>query len=57
MENGGFTFFAICLASFISMLLGGFIMSSQWRGEMIERGLGLYCPTDGTFAFTGECSQ
>ena len=25
--------------------------------ELVERGYGLYCPSDGFFAFIGECNE
>ena len=29
--------------------------NSAWQGKVIDRGYGLYCPSDGNFAFVGEC--
>jgi hypothetical protein len=31
--------------------------NSNWQGKVIERGYGLYCPSDGAFAFVGECTD
>ena len=36
---------------------GGYIASNTLESQAIERGYALYCPTDGDFAWVGECEE
>ena len=36
-------------------LLGDAVKTAAVEKELLERGLALYCPKDGNFAFVGEC--
>lgn len=36
-------------------LVSAEVRYQRWEAKVIERGYGLYCPTDGEFAFVGEC--
>lgn len=45
----------------VSFLLTSFFFmsywtpTSYWQSQTIQRGYALYCPTDGKFAWIGEC--
>lgn len=47
--------------SLLSLFLGTFLTAAAMNGrtvfheELIDRGLALYCPQTGEFAFVGEC--
>ena len=52
-------FIGLFFGVFIDALLGSFnVHELSVRHEvLIEKGLGLYCPTDGQFALNGECDK
>jgi len=33
------------------------VTDSNWKHETVERGLALYCPNDGQWAWNGECGK
>jgi hypothetical protein len=33
------------------------INTVDWRSDLVTRGLAIYCPLDGNFAFIGECDK
>jgi hypothetical protein len=33
------------------------VEKAGWQKLMVERGLGLYCPKDGAWAWNGECKD
>lgn len=41
----------------VGMLSGIAVHRSDWRSETIQRGLAIYCPADGDWAWNGECDQ
>ena len=52
-----FAFCFVCLA--IGAVIGAEIVRSEtvYQRELIERGLALYCPHNGQFAWKGECDE
>ena len=36
-------------------VLFGNIVNSGWKTDSVDRGLAIYCPTDGEWAWVGEC--
>lgn len=42
------------LAAYIAL---GHFNAPDWQDEAIERGFALYCPSDGKFAWKGECAD
>jgi hypothetical protein len=49
--------FAALVGLTLGVVAGGAASTALWQKDVIERGLGLYCPLDGEFAFTGECGK
>lgn len=41
----------------LGALFGALIVSEAWEETAIERGLAMYCPLDGKWAWKGECDQ
>lgn len=37
--------------------VGAAVTNGKWQQHLIERGLAIYCPLDGSFAFNGECDE
>ena len=53
----GFVFF-VCFVFFVwGATLGERETEIKYQKQAIERGYGLYCPTDGNFAWVGECEK
>jgi hypothetical protein len=50
------TFFTL-LAAVAAGWLGWSLTQNYYRGQAIERGYALHCPTDGRFAWMGECDE
>jgi 1,4-dihydroxy-2-naphthoate octaprenyltransferase len=48
---------------FLGVLMGAFIGACvfvsaynwSWKFDTVSRGLAIYCPTDGSWAWVGEC--
>ena len=55
MSDLPFTIFVMLIAGVIMFAFGVEFANEKWISEIIDRDLGLYCPTDGSFAFHGEC--
>jgi hypothetical protein len=52
-------FFAI-LGGVLSFALSGFgeyLERKHWEAETVSRGLAIYCPTSGDWAWKGECDK
>jgi hypothetical protein len=47
------------LGAVLGLIVGavafGFTVESGWRTDIADRGLAIYCPTDGQWAWVGEC--
>jgi hypothetical protein len=44
------------LMGFIAgVMLATIFLNSTWESDLIDRGLAIYCPLDGQFAFVGGC--
>ena len=45
----------------VAMVVAGAIVyhasRSAWQNDLIARGLAIYCPENGDFAFKGECKE
>lgn len=56
---GGIVFgvFLGVAAFFLLVALPHTTPNDFWHRQAIERGYGLYCPTDGEFAWVGECEE
>ena len=39
----------------IGGIIGFVATTAAWRAETVERGLAIYCPADGEWAWIGEC--
>jgi hypothetical protein len=33
------------------------VTNNTWKGDTVERGLAMYCPADGRWAWNGECGK
>jgi hypothetical protein len=42
---------------FLGLWFGVLVTVMAWKLETVERGLALYCPTDGQWAWNGECGK
>ena len=38
-------------------LISGGMVSSGWHTATVNRGLAIYCPWDGDWAWVGECAE
>jgi hypothetical protein len=47
----------ILLAFLVGVLMASVVSSSVWRNNLLQRGVAIYCPLDGRFAFVGECAK
>lgn len=58
MDRDGSAFMA---GLFLGLVSAAFAVwgatNSYWRTETVERGLALYCPDDGHWAWKGECEN
>lgn len=48
---------AAFFAFVVGALIGGALIGTKWRASTIERGLAIYCPTTGQWAWKGECHE
>lgn len=55
--DGTLLIFTALVGLTIGATFGVGMTESAWRYDVIERGMGLYCPTTGEFAFMGECEK
>ena len=50
-----------CLGIFLSFipmyLLGAAEIQWAWQADTVDRGLAIYCPDDGQWAWIGECDH
>ena len=56
-EAGAVFTFGLAMGVLLSALLTSAILSSSYESDLINRGYALYCPTNGEFAFKGECNK
>lgn len=49
-------YFGFCFAVLIAVSSWG-VTSTIWRQDTVDRGLALYCPNDGQWAWMGECGR
>ena len=33
------------------------VTNNNWKSETVDRGIATYCPTDGQWAWNGECDE
>jgi hypothetical protein len=58
MSDEGIAFnFGLLVGAAVSAVLMFFAATSDWRNDLIGRGLAQYCPDDGAFAYVGECGE
>jgi len=48
---------ALLVVLVVGMTIGVAGISNEWRRATVDRGLALYCPTDGQWAWVGECKE
>ncbi len=56
MDNG-ISIIGLVAWTIMMMIIAGFISSSIWKDDLVQRGLALYCPNTGKFAFNDECPK
>ena len=49
-------FLGFCFAALIAVMAWG-VVNTHWKLAAVDRGLALYCPTDGQWAWNGECGK
>ena len=49
-------FLGVCFAVLIAVMAWG-VTNTLWKIDAVERGLALYCPNDGEWAWVGECGK
>lgn len=58
MNNDALTYVFLLV---VGMILGCLnvvaITQSSWRSDTVERGLAVYCPDNGHWAWKGECEK
>ena len=47
----------ICTAMLLGSVIALHFATSVSHADLIQRGLAVYCPMDGRFAFVGECEK
>lgn len=48
---------SLALGIMSGIFVASTIVRFAWEGEAIGRGLALYCPQDGHWAWVGECAK
>ena len=56
-DDGMFLLFVLCFGLASGIAIGHNIASSFYKEQAISNGYALYCPTDGKFAWQGECAN
>ncbi len=56
MEIFGGTVMAM-LVLVLGIILGDYTSTTRWQSDLINRGMALYCPDTGEWAFKGECEK
>jgi len=49
-------FLGICFGVLITVMAWG-VTNTLWKIDTVDRGLALYCPNDGQWAWNGECGK
>jgi hypothetical protein len=52
----GELFVGLWLGLVVAVVTWG-VTTSNWKHDTVERGLALYCPMDGQWAWNGECEK
>lgn len=47
----------LLIGAFFGAMAGVALSASNWRSDTVERGLALYCPDNGHWAWKGECEK
>jgi hypothetical protein len=55
-DTGILVVFSVTL-SVVVMLLTNVATEQHWKADALERGLAMYCPDDGRWAWNGECGK
>jgi hypothetical protein len=55
-DNSSFTA-GIIIGLFMGLVIAGTLVRAEWRRDTVERGLALYCPSTGDWAWIGECGK
>jgi hypothetical protein len=45
------------IGAVVGLLIGTAVNSIGWRANILDRGLAVYCPLDGKWAWKGECAD
>lgn len=48
-------YFAVLIAVLVAVMAWG-VTNTLWKIDAVDRGLALYCPMDGQWAWNGECA-
>ena len=56
-ENFGFFTIGLLIGGFLSGFGIWGMTNTNWHTETVERGLAMYCPDDGQWAWKGECGN
>lgn len=46
-----------CAALFLGAVIGSTTTREYWERQSVERGYALHCPSNGGFAWKGECDD
>lgn len=57
LELGAIIIGAFAFGVFVGAAAGFEGGSDAWRAETVQRGLATYCPTNGEWAWIGECDN
>jgi hypothetical protein len=49
-------FLGVCFGVLITVMAWG-VTNNLWKADTVERGLAMYCPDDGQWAWNGECGK
>jgi hypothetical protein len=47
--------FGVLIGLVIGISVAASISVNEWRNDTVKRGLAIYCPQDGQWAWIGEC--
>ena len=49
-------YFGFCFGLMVAVVAWG-VTNNLWKQDTVQRGLAIYCPTDGQWAWVGECGE
>jgi hypothetical protein len=57
MDDLGSVIIVMLIGAAFGVLVSLAIADSMWKAETVERGLAIYCPQDGSWAWIEECQK